>query len=168
MTRYFTQKTGVKGELILVRTQLADATLAAEKYLEQLSMTENRLERLKSETVQRMAMKPPPVKPQVEAPVKEEELSKPNGNHIIKPEHSPQPLAVCVHSTLQSCGLINIKILQLSNGHVFSIHEDEWKIRVNERDKAINRLQGECNDLAQQLSKARMEVRLATGPRLRS
>jgi hypothetical protein len=108
MTRYFTQKTGVKGELALVRTQLADATSAAEKYLEQLSVTENRLERLKSETVQRMAMKPPP---QVEAPVKEEELSKPNGNHIIKPEHSPQPPAVCVHSTLQSCGLINIKIL---------------------------------------------------------
>ena len=109
MTRYFTQKTGVKGELALVRTQLADATSAAEKYLEQLSVTENRLERLKSETVQRMAMKPPPVKPQVEAPVKEEELSRPNGNHIIKPEPSGQPLAVRVHSTLQSCGLIDIK-----------------------------------------------------------
>lgn len=36
--------------------------------------------------------------------------------------------------------------------------EAEWKIRVDERDKAISRLQTDYNDLSQQFSKARMEV----------
>jgi hypothetical protein len=95
----------------LVRTRLSDATSAAEKYLEQLSVTENRLERLKSETVQKLGMKPLPAKAQVEAPVNEEEPSNLNGNHTAKAESSDQPLTVRVHLYPSRLRLISMQIL---------------------------------------------------------
>lgn len=150
------QKTSVKAELAIVRTRLADATSAAEKYLQQLSVTENRLERLKSETVQRLGVQPPPLKTQTEVPVKDEEMSKPNGNHVAKTESTAHAVGAC--SLPQEPRLTDLQYLQLSNGYIPSILDTEWKIRVDERDKAIDRLQTECNDLAQQLSKARMEA----------
>jgi len=85
------QRVGTKAELELVRTRLADATSRAENYLEELSVTENKLERLKSETVQRLEMKP-----RAQPPVKEEQASKPNGHHSMKSEINDPNLAVCL------------------------------------------------------------------------
>jgi hypothetical protein len=66
--------------LALCRTQLAEKSAIAEKYQEQLALAENRLERLKSETVQKMESK-------MKVKEKEDEqTSTTNGNHTIKAE----------------------------------------------------------------------------------
>lgn len=86
--------TGTKGELNLTRARLEEATSLAERYLEQLSIAENRVERLKSETVQRVESKTRAAGTEKEE--KKEEPPEQNGNHIPKAEMLDTPLPVCL------------------------------------------------------------------------
>jgi hypothetical protein len=89
--------TGTKGELNLTRARLEEATSHAERYLEQLAIAENRVERLKSETVQRVESKTRATGTEKEEKKeKKEETPEQNGNHVPKAEILDMPPPVCI------------------------------------------------------------------------
>jgi E3 ubiquitin-protein ligase BRE1 len=88
--------TGTKGELNLTRVRLEDATSLADRYLEQLAIAENRVERLKSETVQRVESKTRATGAEKEEKEeKKEEPPEQSGNRV-KTEMLDTPLPVCL------------------------------------------------------------------------
>ncbi|PVG02505.1 hypothetical protein CPB86DRAFT_697268 [Serendipita vermifera] len=140
--RLQSQILGIKGELALCRTQLAEKSAIAEKYLEQLAMAENRLERLKSETVQKMESKP-----KVKGEKDDEQTKAANGDHTHKTETN-EPM--------------------LTNGLTQSLEQQDWKAVAEERSKAIERLERECKSLMGRLSTAQVELDTPSFERIKS
>jgi hypothetical protein len=135
----------------LTKAKLSESSSAAEKYLEQLAITENKLERLKSETIQRMESKirlvgedGNPDKP-----------AKANGTHHVKSETPEAPVGSHFNDRI----LIDTFTCKTINGHASAGDDGGWKLLADERNRTIDKLHGECNRLAQHLSKTQMEVR---------
>ncbi|KAG8818877.1 hypothetical protein FRC17_010676, partial [Serendipita sp. 399] len=132
--RLRSQTVSMRGEIALMKTNLEGATAATESYREQLCVAENRIERLKSQTVQRSE-----AKKSVNDETKNDSGSKQNGNHVNEPQPAPdQALMV--------------------NGHVSSMEVTEWRERAEERLKTINQLQEEIAVINRQLSEAQLEL----------
>ncbi|KAG8803279.1 hypothetical protein FRC16_006286 [Serendipita sp. 398] len=128
------QTVSVRGELALMKTKLENATGTVEAYREQLSVAENRYERLKSQTVQKTE-----AKKSAGDETKDDGRSKQNGNHVIDVQTAPDQASII-------------------NGHVSSTEVTQWKERAEERLKVIEKLEDDLLQVNRLLQDARMEL----------
>lgn len=131
--RLRSQLSSISGELALTKAKLEESVASVETYRELLSTAENRLERLKSTTVQKLEAKPQPK----EEP---EPSSQSNGNGTLVKAEPMQTTAPDM------------------NGHVSSEEVEEWKYRAEERLRTIEDFQKEHFELRQQISKLKTQL----------